>query len=120
MKKVFCLLVFLQMLAFNVWAGEDIILVVVENHEPPFSNQNEVPVGVDINNSVVGVHFKGDFVANVVITGNEGTVFSRQVNAAAEQSMYVDLGDKAEGMYNISIQDADGNEVTGDFVNEKE
>lgn len=120
MKKIFALLVLVQVFALGVLAGDDIILETVLKTEPPVIHQTEIPVHANISDKVVGVHFDKDVNANIVISGGRGTVYSRQVNAAAAQSIYVDLGNEADGVYNISIQDADGNEFAGDFISEKE
>ena len=82
--------------------------------------QFEIPVHAGINDSLLGIHFEKASDATVSVTGPEGVVYQQKVTSTTAKSVYVNLAPHQEGEYTIYIQDAKGNEATGDFTNEKE
>ena len=79
-----------------------------------------LPVHADIYNSVLGIYFEKAKQVFVLVSGPDGVVYQREVTSETEKSIYVDLAQYQEGEYTIYFQDAEGNEVSGDFLNEKE
>ena len=79
--------------------------------------QQEIPIYVDINDSLLGFHFL-DKVDQVTITvvGVEGIVYQKEVTTPFPKSIYVDLNQYRSGEYTIYIKDTKGNLLWGNFL----
>lgn len=79
--------------------------------------QQEIPIYVDINDSLLGLHFL-DKVDQVTITvvGVEGIVYQKEVTTPFPKSIYVDLNQYRSGEYTIYIKDTKGNLLWGNFL----
>ena len=118
MKKILIIIVVILVSFSNTWADErNVILHKTPNNK---GTQFEIPVHAGINDSLLGIHFEKARDATVSVTGPEGVVYQQKVTSTTAKSVYVNLAPHQEGEYTIYIQDAKGNEATGDFTNEKE
>lgn len=82
--------------------------------------QFEIPVHVDVDHSLLGIHFKKAHNVFVSVLGPDGVAYQREVTSDAAKSIYVDMTQYQEGEYTIYLQDAKGNALEGDFKMEKE
>ena len=84
---------------------------------PPVKEQQEIPIYVDINDSLLGLHFL-DKVDQVTITvvGVEGIVYQKEVTTPFPKSIYVDLNQYRSCEYTIYIKDTKGNLLWGNFL----
>ena len=117
--KFFLIIIVITLVSFsNTWEKDREVVLhkIPKDKEPQF----EIPVHAGINDSLLGIHFEKASDATVSVTGPEGVVYQQKVTSTTAKSVYVNLAPHQEGEYTIYIQDAKGNEATGDFTNEKE
>lgn len=115
MKKAL-LLSLLLFLLVRLSANE----VVLNKSNTREGMQFEIPVHVDVDHSLLGIHFKKAHNVFVSVLGPDGVVYQREVTSDAAKSIYVDMTQYQEGEYTIYLQDAKGNALEGDFKMEKE
>lgn len=80
---------------------------------------NKLPFEVDFNIDQLKIRVKDSNSLVVVVVGPQGVVYNKVINAATPKSVYVDLERYRDGDYEIYIQDAKGNNVSGEFYKEK-
>lgn len=115
MKKAL-LLSLLLFLLVRLSANE----VVLNKSNTREGMQFEIPVHVDVDHSLLGIHFKKAHNVFVSVLGPDGVAYQREVTSDAAKSIYVDMTQYQEGEYTIYLQDAKGNALEGDFKMEKE
>lgn len=120
MKKIFLLMIAIQLGIVDIDAIDGKIELKESKGSGAYQIEIPIPVHADIYNSVLGIHFKKAKQVFVLVSGPDGVVYQREVTSETEKSIYVDLAQYQEGEYTIYFQDAEGNEVSGDFLNEKE
>lgn len=120
MKKAFLLMIAIQLGLVCIEAADGKVELKNNGKSRPSQFELPIPVHADIYNSVLGIHFKKAKQVFVLVSGPDGVVYQREVTSETEKSIYVDLAQYQEGEYTIYFQDAEGNEVSGDFLNEKE
>lgn len=107
--------------ATNVWAGDVVLKQKKENSgDPREYSAPVIPVHVNINNTLLGIHFEKVKQVFVSVVGPEGVVYQREVTTETAKSIYVDLAKYSKGEYTIYFLDAKGNQLSGEFMNEKE
>ena len=119
MKKIVSL--FMVMLAFGAYANAQDKVEITQRREhaadcPP---QHLIPVDVDIDRSLLGIHFRERVEdVNVSVSGPDGVVYHEWFTTPAARSVEVDLSPYRDGQYEILFFDAEGNEAEGSFVKE--
>ncbi|MBQ8277090.1 MAG: DUF3244 domain-containing protein [Bacteroidaceae bacterium] len=78
----------------------------------------QLPFGVDFNIDQLRIHVKDSNSLYVVVVGPQGVVYNKVINTTTPKSVYVDLEKYRDGDYSIYIQDAKGNNVSGEFYKE--
>lgn len=108
-------------LSSNIFATDKEIKL--ENQQPSRKTQQyqiPIPVHANFDNTLLGIHFfKKVLQVFVTVTGPDGIVYQREVTSTTAKSIYIDLSQYQEGEYNIYFQDAEGNEVSGEFFKEE-
>lgn len=114
---------FISLGSYNLWAQEkgiQLTTVKTTTSDPKENVVPTIPVYVDIKNTVLGIHFEKVKQVFVSVVGPDGVVYQREVTTETAKSLYVDLAQYREGEYTIYFTDAKGNQISGDFLNEKE
>lgn len=113
---------FISLGSYSLWAQEKEVVLKNKNEitDPKENVVPTIPVYVDIKNTVLGIHFEKVKQVFVSVVGPDGVVYQREVTTETAKSLYVDLAQYREGEYTIYFTDAKGNQISGDFLNEKE
>lgn len=77
-----------------------------------------LPFDVDFDFDKLRIRLKDSNSLAIVVVGPQGVVYNKVITAATSKSVYVDLEKYRDGDYNIYIQDAKGNNVSGEFYKE--
>ena len=121
MRKLFLLV--MAMLAFGVYANAQDKVELTQRGDdkggtPP---QHLIPVDVDIDRSLLGIHFRERVRdVNVSVSGPDGVVDHEWFTTPAARSVEVDLSPYRDGQYEILFFDAEGNEAEGSFLKEED
>ena len=108
------------LLAAGTGMADDVILTN-KNLNQGHEKQRSIPVDVDIDRSLLGIHFRERVEdVNVSVTGPDGTVYSEWFTTPAARSVEVDLSPYRDGQYEIFFFDAEGNEAEGSFLKEED
>lgn len=75
----------------------------------------DLPFDVDFDFDKLRIRLKNSNSLAVVVVGPQGVVYNKVITAATSKSVYVDLERYKGGDYQIYIQDAKGNNVSGEF-----
>lgn len=111
----------LLLFSSNVWADNRAIILSKRTDEKrPPQYETPIPVHVNLDNTLLGIHFKKAKQVFVSVIGPDGVIYQREVTSETAKSIYVDLAQYQNGEYNIYFQDAEGNEVSGEFIKEEE
>ena len=121
MKK--SLLLFVMMLA--AWghanAQDKVELTQRGEYEADVPPQRAIPVDVDIDRSLLGIHFRERVKdVNVSVSGPDGVVYNEWFTTPAARSVQVDLSPYQDGCYEILFFDTEGNEAEGSFLKEED
>lgn len=116
MKNVFIIIIGWMVVCMDSFAIDHDIKLSDQNISGK-RNQHTVPVHVDISQALLGIHFtkKVQQVFTTVV-GPNGIIYQREITTDTAKSIYVDLAQYQNGEYSIYFQDAEGNEVSGDFL----
>lgn len=74
-----------------------------------------LPFDVDFDFDKLRIRLKNSNSLAVVVVGPQGMVYNKVITTATSKSVYVDLEKYKGGDYQIYIQDAKGNNVSGEF-----
>ena len=113
----------MAMLAFGVYANAQDKVELTQRGDdkggtPP---QHLIPVDVDIDRSLLGIHFRERVRdVNVSVSGPDGVVYNERFTTSSARSVEVDLSPYRDGQYEILFFDAEGNEAEGSFVKEED
>mgnify|MGYP006316348907 CR=1 FL=1 len=86
--------------------------------EVPSIIGKQIPFDVDFNFDKLRIRLKNSNSLYVVVVGPQGVVYNKVINTTTPRSVYVDLEKYRDGDYSIYIQDAKGNNVSGEFYKE--
>lgn len=81
------------------------------------SNQSEIPIVATAEGDDEGIDItleKGENIS-VTVAGPSGTVYEDYVQNCSPAYMYVDLSGEEAGLYTISIENMEGDELRGEF-----
>ena len=116
MKNAFIIIIGWMVLCMDSFATDHEIKLS-DRHPSSKTNQYIVPVHVDISEALLGIHFtKKVQQVFVTVVGPDGIIYQREITTNTAKSIYVDLAQYQNGDYSIYFQDAEGNEVSGDFL----
>ena len=116
-RTIFCMAL---LLASGTGMADDVILTN-KNLNQGHEKQRVIPVDVDIDRSLLGIHFRDRVKdVNVSVSGPDGVVYNEWFTTPAARSVQVDLSPCQDGRYEILFFDADGNEAEGSFVKEED
>lgn len=105
----------------NIWAHKKEICLKSEDIPAEVDQfKSPIPVRVNLDNTLLGIHFfkKAEQVF-VTVTGPDGVLYQREITSETSKSIYIDLAKYQSGEYSIHFQDAEGNEVSGEFFKEE-
>lgn len=81
------------------------------------TNQSEIPIAATAEGDDEGIDItleKGENIS-VTVAGPSGTVYEDYVQNCSPAYMYVDLSGEEAGLYTISIENMEGDELRGEF-----
>lgn len=114
---IFCMAL---LLASGTGMADDVIPLEYK-HKKDTGKEFEIPVDVDIDRSLLGIHFRERVKdVNVSVSGPDGVVYNEWFTTPAARSVQVDLSPCQDGRYEILFFDADGNEAEGSFLKEED
>jgi hypothetical protein len=89
----------------------------VHNEGEGHDNNYEIPIHVDHDSAskLLRIDFKKSIDCFVVVSGPEGVVYQKSINARNYQTIAVDLKPYEEGDYEIVFYDKEGNVIDGSF-----
>ena len=92
-------------------------IVKLESQNQSNSSAIEIPIHVDHDSAskLLRIDFKKSIDCFVVVSGPEGVVYQRSINARNYQTIAVDLKPYEEGDYEIVFYDKEGNVIDGSF-----
>ena len=119
-KMLFFLFAMLASSAAHVFAYEVELEQKKKDRNGELS-QRAIPVDVDIDRHLLGIHFRDRVKdVNVSVSGPDGVVYNEWFTTPAARSVQVDLSPYQDGQYEILFFDAEGNEAEGSFVKEED
>lgn len=101
----------------NIYALNYNIDLLLKNDDCDNSNQSEVPIVATAEGDDEGIDItleKGENIS-VTVAGPSGTVYEDYVQNCSPAYMYVDLSGEEAGLYTISIENMEGDELRGEF-----
>lgn len=101
----------------TLWADNIVLKETITNGKRA-QVLTRLPFGVDFDIDQLKIHVKDSNSLYVVVVGPQGIVYNKVINTVTPKSVYVDLEKYCDGDYNIYIQDAKGNNVSGEFYKE--
>ena len=120
MKKMYFLLIMLVSSLCCVNAHDEVELKQNRKGNGGELSQRAIPVDVDIDRSLLGIHFRDRVKdVNVSVSGPDGVVYNEWFTTPAARSVQVDLSPCQDGRYEILFFDAEGNEAEGSFLKEE-
>lgn len=94
-----------------------IVLKATSVNPRPKSTVNRLPVEAYLHDDGLELSFTGNMGSiNVTIAGNGASVYQKSINAAAGNSVYIDMLNWDSGSYTLIITDAAGNVYYGEFA----
>lgn len=80
-------------------------------------NNYEIPIHVDHDSvsKLLRIDFRKSIDCFVVVSGPEGVVYQKSINARNYQTIAIDLKPYEEGDYEIVFYDKEGNVIDGSF-----
>lgn len=92
-------------------------IVKLESQNQSNSSAIEIPIHVDHDSAskLLRIDFKKSIDCFVVVSGPEGVVYQKSINARNYQTIAVDLKPYEEGDYEIVFYDKEGNVIDGSF-----
>lgn len=124
MRKILLVAMIAQLTYFTAWAGDKNVQLTTASKPPKEVGKEYVvptiPVQVNINNTLLSIHFEKAKQVFVSVVGPEGVVYQKEITTETAKSIYVDLAQYREGQYCIYFLDEQGNQVSGEFLSEKE
>ena len=121
MKKMLFLLIMVVPSLCCVNAHDEVELKQNRGGSDKSHPQHLIPVDVDIDRHLLGIHFRDRVKdVNVSVSGPDGVVYNEWFTTPAARSVQVDLSPCQDGQYEILFFDAEGNEAEGSFVKEED
>lgn len=120
MKVSIITLILSLLFSATIWADEVELKCKNDKKDRPPQYETPIPVHVNLDNALLGIHFKKAKQVFVSVISPDGVIYQREVTSETAKSIYVDLAQYQNGEYNIYFQDAEGNEVSGEFIKEEE
>ena len=113
----------MMVLAFGAYANaqDKVELSQKEKEGDGQLSQHLIPVDVDIDRHLLGIHFRDRVKdVNVSVSGPDGMVYNEWFTTPAARSVEVDLSPYQDGRYEILFFDGEGNEAEGSFLKEED
>lgn len=118
MKTGKFLFIVLSMMSLNAFASSDGEVIELQiTTKNGNSYQSEVPIVATAEGNDEGIDItleKGENIS-VTVAGPSGTVYEDYVPNCSPAYMYVDLSGEEAGLYTISIENMEGDELSGEF-----
>ena len=121
MRKLFLLVMAMLAIGGGANAQDKVELEQKRKGDNGELSQHLIPVDVDIDRHLLGIHFRDRVKdVNVSVSGPDGVVYNEWFTTPAARSVQVDLSPYQDGQYEILFFDAEGNEAEGSFLKEED
>lgn len=117
MKTGKILFIVLSMMSLNAFASSYKDEIELQNINESDIYQSEIPIVATAEGDDEGIDItleKGENIS-VTVAGPSGTVYEDYVQNCSPAYMYVDLSGEEAGLYTISIENMEGDELRGEF-----